>query len=117
MNKDVNPIAKDQTMWLANVRRPCLVLTTTYQDNMTIREVGSLEAKSIPNCQRNHVVVFKLKFLGFMRIHHVFHVSLLEPDHVFTIPRRVHDPLPFIEVDGKHEFEMEDVLDSKIYNH
>jgi hypothetical protein len=51
-----------------------------------------------------------------MRIHHVFHVSLLELDHVFTIPRRVHDPFPPIEVDGKHEYEMKDVLDSKISN-
>jgi len=35
---------------------------------------------------------------------------------VFTIPRRIHDPLPFIEVNGEREYEVEDILDSRIYN-
>ncbi len=54
-----------------------------------------------------NVVVFQFKLLGYMRIHHVFHVFLLEPYHAFTIPRRVHDPLSPIEVDGEHEYEMD----------
>jgi hypothetical protein len=33
-----------------------------------------------------------------------------------TIPKRIHDPLPFIEVNGEHEYEMEDILNSRIYN-
>jgi hypothetical protein len=63
-----------------------------------------------------NVVTFQLKLLGFMTIHLVFHVSLLEPYHTFTDPRRGHDPLPSIEVAGEHEYAMEEVLDSKIYN-
>ncbi len=63
-----------------------------------------------------NVVIFQLKLLGFMTIHLVFHVSLLEPYHTFTNPRRGHDTLPSIEVDGEHEYAMEEVLDSKIYN-
>jgi len=51
-----------------------------------------------------------------MKIHHVFHVSLLEPYHMFTIPRRIHDPPPSIEVDGEHKYEVEDILDSRISN-
>jgi hypothetical protein len=35
---------------------------------------------------------------------------------VSTIPRKIHDPLPFIEVDGEHEYEMEYILDSRISN-
>ncbi len=47
----------------------------------------------------------------------MFHVSLLEPYHMFTIPRRIHDPPPQIEVNDEHEYEMEDILDSRIFNH
>jgi hypothetical protein len=62
------------------------------------------------------LVVFQLKLLGSMKIHHVFHVSLLEPYHMCTIPRRIHDPPPSIEVDGEHKYEVEDILDSRISN-
>jgi hypothetical protein len=51
-----------------------------------------------------------------MRIHHVFHVSLLEPYHMFTIAGRIHDPLPPIKVDGEQEYEVEDILDSRVSN-
>jgi hypothetical protein len=52
-----------------------------------------------------------------MRIHLVFHVSLLEPYHASTILGRICDPPPPIEVDGKQEYEVEDILDSKIFSH
>jgi hypothetical protein len=45
----------------------------------------------------------------------MFHVSLLEPYHASTNPRRIHDPLPPIEVNVEEEYEMDDILDSKIY--
>jgi hypothetical protein len=45
------------------------------------------------------VVVFQVKIPSFMKIHLVFHVSLLEPYHVFTIKGRIHDPLPPIKID------------------
>jgi hypothetical protein len=41
-----------------------------------------------------------------MKIHPMFDVSLLEPYHVSTIPRRIHDPLPPIDVDGEQDYEM-----------
>ncbi len=52
-----------------------------------------------------------------MKIHPMFHVSLLEPYHVFTIPRKIHDPPPPIEVNGEYAYEVEDILDSRIFNH
>jgi hypothetical protein len=42
----------------------------------------------------------------------MFHVSLLEPYHVSTIPRRIHDPFPPIDIDGEQKYEMHDILDS-----
>jgi len=62
------------------------------------------------------VVVFQLKLPSSMKIHPTFHISLLKPYHVSTIPERIHDPLPLIEVDAKQKYEMKDILDSKIFN-
>ncbi len=41
-----------------------------------------------------------------MKICVMFHVSLLEPYHASTNPRRIHDPLPPIEVDVEQEYEV-----------
>jgi hypothetical protein len=62
-----------------------------------------------------NVVVFQFKFIGSMKIL-MFHVSLLEPYHASTNPRKIHDPLPPIEVNGEQECEVNDILDSRIYN-
>jgi len=51
------------------------------------------------------VMAFKLKLLGFMWIHHMFHVSLLEPYHTSTISRKIHDSPPSIEINGEQEYE------------
>jgi hypothetical protein len=51
-----------------------------------------------------------------MIIHFMFHVSLLQPYHTSTILGRIHDPPPPIKVDGEHEYEVEDILDSWVSN-
>jgi hypothetical protein len=51
-----------------------------------------------------------------MKIHLVFDVFLLEPYHASTIPGRIHDPPPPIDVDGEDEYEVKDILDSRIPN-
>jgi hypothetical protein len=61
-------------------------------------------------------MAFQLKFLGSMRVHLVFHVSLLGPYHVSTIPGRIHDPPPPIEINDEQEYEVEDILDSRNSN-
>jgi len=47
-----------------------------------------------------------------MKIHPMFHVFLLEPYHASIILGRIYDPPPPIEVDGEHECEVQDILDS-----
>ncbi len=59
-----------------------------------------------------NVVAFQLKLLDSMKIHPMFHVSLLEPYHASTILGRIFEPPPPIEIDGEQEYEVEDVLDS-----
>jgi hypothetical protein len=44
---------------------PILVLTTTYQNNKAIKEVGSSEAKSIPHYETNQCHGFPTKASKF----------------------------------------------------
>jgi hypothetical protein len=61
-----------------------------------------------------NVVAFKFNLPNSMKIHLMFHVSLLEPYHTSTIPRKTHEPHPPIVVDGEQEYEVEEILDSRI---
>src|SRR5882724_2250408 len=49
-------------------------------------------------------------------VHPVFHVSMLEPAHPDPIPDQVQPPPPAIMVDDEPEFEISEILDSKINN-
>jgi hypothetical protein len=51
---------------------------------------------------------------AFRAVHPVFHVSMLEPATPNTIPNRVQPPPPPVEIDGEPEFEISEILDSKI---
>jgi len=58
---------------------------------------------------------FTLHLPDSMRaVHPVFHVSQLEPAIPNTIPDRIQPPLPLVEVDGEPEFEIAEILDSKV---
>ena len=47
-------------------------------------------------------------------VHPVYHVSMLEPFTPSSIPERVPSPPPPVEVDGEIEYEIAQILDSKI---
>ena len=49
-------------------------------------------------------------------VHPIFHVSMLEPFIPSSIPGRVESPPPPVEVDGELEYEISEVLDSKLDN-
>jgi len=58
---------------------------------------------------------FMLRLPDSMRaVHPVFHVSQLEPAIPNTIPDRIQPPLPPVEVDGEPEFEISEILNSKV---
>jgi hypothetical protein len=46
----------------------------------------------------------------------VFHISLLRPDPDDPVPGQVQPPPPPVKVDGIEEFEVEDILDSRLDN-
>jgi len=58
---------------------------------------------------------FTLRLPEAMRaIHPVFHVSMLEPHRPNIIPNRIEEPPAPIEIEGDLEYEIAEVLDSKI---
>lgn len=57
---------------------------------------------------------YKLKLPSTMKIHPVFHVSLLEPVHQDTIPGRTQQPPPPVITNGTEEYEVEAILDHRI---
>lgn len=52
--------------------------------------------------------------LSLKAIHNVFHVSLLEPHHPNPFPTRDSPPPPPIEVDDSLEWEVDEILDSRL---
>ena len=52
----------------------------------------------------------------FRAIHPIFHVSQLEPSVPNTIPNRIQPPPPPVEIDNELEYEIAEILDSKIDN-
>src|SRR5882724_9313545 len=59
--------------------------------------------------------VFRLCLsLALLRIHPIFHVSLLQPTSSNEIPHRAIDPPPLIKLDDSDEWEVYQILDSRI---
>jgi hypothetical protein len=59
-------------------------------------------------------VAFRLELPTSMKVHLVFHVSLLEPYKKSSIPSRSQAAPPPIEINGEEEFEVSEILDSRI---
>ncbi|SOV07548.1 uncharacterized protein UDID_19213 [Ustilago sp. UG-2017a] len=57
---------------------------------------------------------YRLQLPPSMKIHNLFHVDHLEPYVANTIPNRVQPPPPPIEVESDLEYEVEQILDSKV---
>ena len=56
---------------------------------------------------------YKLELPPTMKVHPVFHVSLLEPVATDPLPGQVQPPPPPVIVDGDLEWEVEEILDSR----
>jgi transposase InsO family protein len=96
---------KGNQVWL--LRRN--IKTTRPSDKLDYKRLGPFRiAKKIGKA------AFRLKLPASMRIHPVFHVSLLEPFRPNDIPGRTQDPSPPVIVDNQEEFEVEEILDSRI---
>ena len=60
-----------------------------------------------------HSVILRLPD-SMRAVHPVFHVSMLEPSVPNTIPNRTEPPPAPVVIDGEPEYEVTEILDSKI---
>jgi hypothetical protein len=107
--KDKPPFKVGDMVWL--LRRN--IKTTRPSAKLDFKRLGPYRISTIVGESQ---LAYKLELPTSMRIHPVFHVSLLEPYRTNTIPGRVQPPPPPIEVEGEEEFEVEEILDSRIRN-
>jgi hypothetical protein len=61
-------------------------------------------------------MAFKLDLPLRMKIHPVFHASLLDPHHANTISGRIQPSPPAVTVKDALEYEVKEVLDSQVRN-
>ena len=64
--------------------------------------------------ERIGLQAYRLDLPSSMKIHPVFHISLLEPYKPSTIPGRTREPPPPIVIDNEEEWEVEEILDSEL---
>jgi hypothetical protein len=82
----------------------------------TLRPQKKLDWKNLGPFRIRKVVspyAYELELPPVMRIHPVFHVSLLKPAVQDPLPSQRPEPPPPVEVDGLEEWEVEEVIDSR----
>ena len=86
--------------------------TTRLSKKLSEKYLGPYEIIARPG---SHSVTLRLPD-SLRTVHLVFHVSMLEPAVLNTIPDRVQPPPPPIMVDDEPEFKISEILDTKIDN-
>jgi hypothetical protein len=85
------------------------VRTTRPSDKLDYKRLGpfTITAQIGP-------VAFRLQLPASMKIHNVFHTSLLEPYYHSTIPGRKEKAAPPVYIEDQEEWEISSILDSKL---
>jgi len=91
------------------------VRTDHIRTNRTARKLAERKIGPFPIVSQPSAMSFTLRLPGTIRIHPVFHVSQLEPEHPNTFTDREQPPPPPLIVDGQPEYLIERLIDSK-YN-
>ena len=84
------------------------ISTTRPSDKLDFKRLGPF---SILEKISTHA--YRLDLPRTMKIHPVFHVSLLEPTASDPLPNQVQPPPPPVIVDGEEEYRVEEILDVK----
>ena len=107
-HKETPPFKVGDMVWLS--RRN--ISTTRPSTKLDYKRLGPFKITKVVGDSK---LAFKLDLPPRMKIHPVFHASLLEPYHKNTIPGRTQPPAPPVIVDGEEEWEVDRVLDSRIH--
>jgi hypothetical protein len=84
--------------------------TTRPSKKLSEKNLGPYEVIAQPGSHS-----FTLRLPQSMRaIHPVYHVSMLEPAPTSSIPNRTEDPPPPVEIEGEVEYEISEILDTKV---
>ena len=88
------------------------IRTTRPAKKLSEKQLGPFEIIAHPGTHS-----FTLRLPQALRaLHPVFHVSQLEPGPPNTIPHRAQSPPPPVKIEGELEYEISEILDSKIDN-
>jgi hypothetical protein len=105
--KELPPFKVGDMVWLSRKN----ISTTRPSRKLDYRRLGPYR---ISKCVGESKLAFRLELPPSMRIHPVFHGALLSPYHANTLPGRIQPPPPPVEIEGQQEYEVDEILDSKI---
>jgi hypothetical protein len=109
-HKESPPFKVGDLVWLS--RRN--ITTTRPSPKLDYKRLGPFKIIKVVGESK---MAFKLDLPASMKIHPVFHSSLLYPYQANTLPGRTQPPPPPVVVDGEEEWEVKEILDSRIrYN-
>jgi Chromo (CHRromatin Organisation MOdifier) domain len=107
--KEAPPFAVGDLVWLSRKN-----ITTTRPS--TKLDFERLSPYKILDVVGESKMAFKPNLPCSMKIHPVFHASLIDPRHANTIPGRTQPPPPAVTVEDALEYEVKEVLDSRVRN-
>jgi hypothetical protein len=107
--KEAPPFAVGDLVWLSRKN----ITTTRPSSKLDYKRLGPYKILEVVGESK---MAFKLDLPPRMKIHPVFHASLLDPHHANTIPGRTQPPPPAVTVEDALEYEVKEILDSRVRN-
>jgi len=89
---------------------PRTVRTTRPSRKLDYKKIGPFKILA-----KTGINTYRLEFPPTMKIHNNIHISLLEPYHDNQFPSQRQEPPPPIIIDGEPEYELEEIIDSRLH--
>jgi hypothetical protein len=99
-----------------NVGDQVWLLATNIRTNRPSKKLDHKRLGPFKIVERIGKLAYRLDLPSTMKIHNVFHISLLEPSHANPFPERDVPPPDPVNIDGEVEYEVESILDSRLHH-